>query len=212
VDNMSLPVHRWFRFSAGFSAEWTESVIDAARMTGETRVLDPFCGSGTTLLAAENVGVESIGIEAHPFLQRIARAKLLRRTDAGEFVRLAGEVREIAESQEASINHYPQLIRKCYPPETLQKLDRLRRALVNLRDESDAWTLAWLGLAAILRSTSPVGTAQWQYVLPKKEKKRVIDPFDAFDGMVRLIARDMRSARDHVDGPAAQLLQAPGAG
>jgi tRNA G10 N-methylase Trm11 len=70
VDNISLPVHRWFRFSAGFSADWAESVIDVARMTGETRVLDPFCGSGTTLLAAENVGVESIGIEAHPFLYR----------------------------------------------------------------------------------------------------------------------------------------------
>ncbi len=27
VNNMSLPVHRWFRYSAGFSAEWVESVL-----------------------------------------------------------------------------------------------------------------------------------------------------------------------------------------
>src|SRR5437764_6659490 len=27
APNMSLPVHRWFRYSAGFSAEWVESVI-----------------------------------------------------------------------------------------------------------------------------------------------------------------------------------------
>ena len=27
IDNMCLPVHRWFMFSAGFSAQWVESVI-----------------------------------------------------------------------------------------------------------------------------------------------------------------------------------------
>jgi hypothetical protein len=25
VDNMVLPVHRWFRYSAGFSAEWANA-------------------------------------------------------------------------------------------------------------------------------------------------------------------------------------------
>ena len=27
ATNMSLPVHRWFRYSAGFSAQWAESEI-----------------------------------------------------------------------------------------------------------------------------------------------------------------------------------------
>lgn len=26
LDNLRLPVHRWFRYSAGFSAEWVEMV------------------------------------------------------------------------------------------------------------------------------------------------------------------------------------------
>jgi len=26
-DNMSLPVHRWYRYSAGFSADWVSSLI-----------------------------------------------------------------------------------------------------------------------------------------------------------------------------------------
>src|SRR5437016_10729762 len=76
VPNMGLPVHRWFRYSAGFSAEWVESVIRDASKHGDVRVFDPFAGSATTILAAENVGAESWGLEAHPFIYRVARAKL----------------------------------------------------------------------------------------------------------------------------------------
>ena len=50
LDNMRLPVHRWFRYSAGFSAEWVKWLL-AERNGRELRVLDPFVGSGTTCLA-----------------------------------------------------------------------------------------------------------------------------------------------------------------
>src|SRR5687768_15415539 len=65
VPNMSLPVHRWFRYSAGFSAEWVERVISEAKLSGQVQVLDPFAGSATTLIAAEGEGIASYGLEAH---------------------------------------------------------------------------------------------------------------------------------------------------
>ena len=34
ADNMKLPVHRWFRYSAGFSAQWVENVITKAKELG----------------------------------------------------------------------------------------------------------------------------------------------------------------------------------
>src|SRR6188508_1126867 len=74
IKNLALPVHRWFRYSAGFSAEWVQQVIRAERK--EVRLFDPFAGSGTTLIAAEQLGVQALGIDAHPFVSRIARAKL----------------------------------------------------------------------------------------------------------------------------------------
>lgn len=52
TGNMSLPVHRWYRYSAGFAAEWVESVIEQFNRDRPARVFDPFAGSGTTLLAA----------------------------------------------------------------------------------------------------------------------------------------------------------------
>lgn len=85
VDNMKLPVHRWFRFSAGFSAEWVETVLSESDQDGQLVMLDPFAGSATSLIAAECAGVRSYGIESHPLVHRIARAKLAYRSDAGAF-------------------------------------------------------------------------------------------------------------------------------
>lgn len=87
VKNLGLPVHRWFRYSAGFSAEWVEQVIRDAMAGGPVQVFDPFAGSGTTLIAAEQAGVASCGIDAHPFISRVARAKLQWRTDPIAYLR-----------------------------------------------------------------------------------------------------------------------------
>jgi len=46
-DNLALAVHRWFRYSAGFSAPWVREVIEREKKRGRSRVLDPFAGSGT---------------------------------------------------------------------------------------------------------------------------------------------------------------------
>jgi len=65
TDNMKLPIHRWFRYSAGFSAEWVEQEILAHQKNRDANinVLDPFAGSGTTLLAAESVQTKAVGFE-----------------------------------------------------------------------------------------------------------------------------------------------------
>src|SRR5574337_558301 len=188
-DNTRLPIHRWFRFSAGFSARWAESVI---RDSGAARVLDPFAGSGTTILAAEDAGADAIGIEAHPFLYRIASAKLLRCTPVEQYLALIRRVRSAAVATAGSVAGYPPLVRKCYPAATLEDLGALRCALEACRDDSPAWTLGWLTLVCILRTVSPVGTAQWQYVLPRKSKKSAASPFAAFDAMARMIAEDLQ--------------------
>ena len=151
---MRLPVHRWFRFSAGFSALWAESLIRRTPSEGATVVLDPFAGSGTTLLAAENAGVESYGIEAHPFVARVARAKLARRSNPEKYQDAIARVNRIAGSRTPDLDHYPSLIRSCYDDGSLSKLDVLRQAVSGIADGADESELAWLTLVGILRRVS----------------------------------------------------------
>jgi hypothetical protein len=209
VDNMKLPVHRWFRYSAGFSAQWVESIIrDRLSSLESVSVFDPFAGSGTTLLAAQDAGASSIGVESHPFIYRVARAKVARQSNPKTYRHFARRILESAQSRTPSVvDGYPPLIDKCYKVDALTDLDRLRTSLEDSRDESTAYELTWLTLVGILRRTSHVGTANWQYVLPKKSKKATAAPFAAFEEQIEVIYRDMmKSQRD--GAPRLTLLAA----
>jgi hypothetical protein len=195
ADNLRLPVHRWYRYSAGFSAAWAGRVVEAH---GATRVFDPFAGSGTTLLAAAAAGAESLGTEAHPFVHRVARAKLACRSSPEAYLRLAAEVREAARGVTPALDAYPDLIRRCYPDASLGTLDALRRAIAARADDGPAAALVWLTLVSILRGCAAVDAAQWQYVLPRKPRRRLVDPWGAFDAAVATFAADMRAV-----GPGA---------
>ena len=81
TDNMKLPVHRWYRYSAGYSAEWAGSLM---RHWGVKNVLDPFGGSGTTVLSAQEQGINAYGVDVHPFVSKIAKAKLAWDVDITE--------------------------------------------------------------------------------------------------------------------------------
>lgn len=176
LDNRSLPIHRWFRYSAGFSALWVGKLIEREKTNGRQRVFDPFAGSDTVFLEGELCDVEASGIEAHSFVARIARAKLLGRENPKAFRDYALSILEHANKQEADVSGYPSLIQRCFPPETLSRLDSLRRAWETTADGSPLSELTWLTLASALRECSPVGTAQWQYMLPNKSKAKAVGP------------------------------------
>lgn len=207
VDNMTLPIHKWFRYSAGFSAQWAEQEIKTALKQSPVRLLDPFAGAGTTLIEGERCGVPVVGVEAHPFVCRIAKAKLAWREPVERFLELAREVRAIAKQQQGEAHGYPLLIEKCYPPHVLAELDALKRAWESLSDRGPVSELIWLAITAILRVCSPVGTAQWQYVLPKKEKASPLAPSVAYEIQIHNMATDMRIRQQQPSGDVALVYQ-----
>lgn len=206
VDNMRLPVHRWFRYSAGFSAQWAQSVIAES---GARKVLDPFGGSGTTVVAAEASGVEGIGVDVHPFVSRVAKAKLAWRADPGVLLKRAKQVRLEAEKGLPVKLPSAPLIAKCFPERAaLEDLLRVRDAVWFQRAGDEYDELLWLALVSIIRACSPAGTAQWQYVLPNKTKSRVAEPLSAFEARVQLFADDMWAMQAHNAAPEGRVIEA----
>lgn len=195
TDNMKLPAHRWYRYSAGFSAEWAEQLI---RQLSPSSVLDPFAGSGTTLIAAESAGVLAYGYESHPFVAQIATAKTHWNQSENKLSDAAKELLNTAsQCQAPDMDIVPDLLVKCYTPEALQQLYALRNAYLFYADlfDPEISKLLWLALTAILRSCSFVGTAQWQYVLPNKRKSKWLAPFTAFEQKISEMLEDISFLR-----------------
>jgi len=60
------PVHGWYRFVLSFPPHLVREYLERFGITAGQTVLDPFCGTGTTLVECKKNGVPSIGLEAHP--------------------------------------------------------------------------------------------------------------------------------------------------
>ncbi|WP_225977457.1 DNA methyltransferase [Nostoc sp. CENA543] len=204
---MKLPVHRWFRYSAGFSAAWVEELIkDLAPQT----ILDPFVGSGTVCIVADKLGVSSYGVEAHPFVYRLAKGKLSWNLDIDTFLEVINDIKHLATNLKLKLpENLPDLLNKCYTDETLINLLKIRQAYLEISPNlsNELQFLVFLTINAILRPSSYVGTAQWQYVLPNKRKIKTCEPFDALEKQAYLMQEDMLLMQSLTKVSRANLIQ-----
>lgn len=67
------PIQRWYPYREGYSTELVTSFIEKLNVKGA--VLDPFSGSGTTLLAARQSRLDSVGIEVNPISVLVAQSE-----------------------------------------------------------------------------------------------------------------------------------------
>lgn len=68
VLNRNTPVYDWYLMPEAYSAPLVTDAIDEFGVRKGETVLDPFCGTGTTLVAARMKGRNALGIEVNPFL------------------------------------------------------------------------------------------------------------------------------------------------
>jgi len=60
------PAHRWYRFVLSYPPHLVRHYLKDFGLRGSHRVLDPFCGTGTTVVESKKLGIPSEGIEANP--------------------------------------------------------------------------------------------------------------------------------------------------
>ena len=85
-------VHDWYRFVLSFPSHLVRDYLTAFGVDSTQRVLDPFCGTGTTLVECKKLGIPSVGIERNPMAGFASRTKLNWSIDPDALVSHAGEI------------------------------------------------------------------------------------------------------------------------
>jgi tRNA G10 N-methylase Trm11 len=90
--------HRWYRFVLSFPPHLVRHYLDKFGIRRSQRVLDPFCGTGTTIVECKKLGVQGVGIEANPMAFFATSVKIDWTPDPSKLVSHAEKIADAAAS------------------------------------------------------------------------------------------------------------------
>ena len=148
-----FPVQRWIKYREGFSMELVKKFIKDDR----GRIIDPFCGSGTSLLAAKSLGKDSIGFDVNPLAVFISKVKTTDyiASQRNELEKLVKSILDIKDDDQAKPVPQLKIINKIYNKDILDTLLKIAYKIDEVMDLElqDFLKLGWI---SILESVSNV--------------------------------------------------------
>ena len=204
-SNETLPVHRWWPYVQGYSAEFVAGVLTAADLARGATVLDPFAGSGTTLVEARRAGAHAVGTELLAPAVLAARVKTHFELDSETLTRAAGRVLRRAEGRNAGKLPFLRETRRQFAPRALADLTRLRDALPPEGDPTaDAVRLAFgriLIPSSRLHRSPCLGYG-------KRSSDSAVPVFERFRSAVTEMSEDLSKLSNEASvwGPPAEVV------
>jgi DNA modification methylase len=108
-------VHDWYRFVLSFPPHLVRHYLERFGIRRDHRVLDPFCGTGTTIVECKKLGVPAVGVEANPMAHFASQVKAGWSLDPDGLVEHACQVANATSSELGSqgIEDDPLMLFRC---------------------------------------------------------------------------------------------------
>jgi DNA modification methylase len=149
ASDLKTPIQRWYRYKEGYSIKLVDQILNKYKVKEGDLIVDPFCGSGSTLVQAKMRKCNSLGFEINPFSAFLARAKTqdYSKKDKDELVRIVSILKSLKKKKISSI---PKLstIEKIFDKDTLHYLLTLKEEIRKVSNKKvlDLLMLSWLGI------------------------------------------------------------------
>ncbi len=127
--NRGLPVHDWYLMPESYSEPLIAGAIEKFDIGSNDIVLDPFSGTGTTVITAVLKGVNGIGLEINPFLCFASRVKLDWNVDLANFATSLKQVLQEAQPLLESISPTQDLFTEVIPKAVIRRSESILAGL-----------------------------------------------------------------------------------
>src|SRR5437879_4932893 len=97
----------WYRYYAGFSLDFARDMVKSLELPQGAHVLDPWSGSGTTVLAFSEARIKSTGLDANPALVVVGRGRLLPWEVRDSLLPIANGIIELGRHSDFALNDDP---------------------------------------------------------------------------------------------------------
>ena len=87
--------HDWYRFVLSFPPHLVQDYIRDFSLDERHRILDPFCGTGTTLVESRLSSIPAIGLEANPFARFASSVKINWDVDPDMLISVARDTTKV---------------------------------------------------------------------------------------------------------------------
>ncbi len=186
------PIYNWFYYKEAFSPEVVDYVIEKYAGGNVRAVYDPFCGAGTTMLRAKELGLNAFSVDSSLLAVFISRVKCADYSD-DDLAEIKSFMEKPIEPKPAKFSDwkfelFPPAL--AFPKSNLNALLSIRNELENLENRNCA-NFLMLALLSVIPQTSLV--IKDGGVLKIDKKKRAMPVKDAFKRKVKAMLGDVTS-------------------
>ncbi|MCK4250340.1 hypothetical protein KAX97_02780 [candidate division WOR-3 bacterium] len=197
----SKPIHNWFYFQEGYSPDLVFNILKhLGKTSAKTFILDPFAGSGTTLVTAKHLGMKSFGFEINPFGAFITKIKT-QNYSRNEVKQIRTfKLPQFRNLSDVFSKYELKIIRNLFSEKNLIMIELLKKKINRVRNQK-VHDLLYMGLLSILETVS-----YYRKGGNGLKRKRVLDGADTFQEYKYKVAQIYEGLTNAIHGPEPKIV------
>lgn len=199
-DDLDKSIQRWYRYKEGYSLSLVRNLIKQYSIHDGGSILDPFLGSGTTIIGANLNNKNGIGFEVNPFTKFLASLKI--RSNNKQTIALFSErFRNLLSQNLSNVKEYPMpplsFANKIFEPDIRESFMKYKTLIG--KEQPIIRDYLMLGWLSILEEISNYRKAGNGLKIRKAKKKHVIDVKEVLFSKYLQIEEDLKDERNEAE-------------